>query len=226
MQVSCVYAREIWWGALWHVGLQQLAPMMDDELRPWWFRARSLVPAPLARSLDSLILLVTWNIWKERNRRTFQGTRAPPTELLQLIAQEGDDWLAAGFQSAAACPDQLIAVGVFALVANFSLVIGPLPQPPLFCFSFECVGVLVCWLLAVRAFSKKKRKGNVLSAFYEDGLAIGQPCRSMKQASSHRPVSQSKHPVAYLYCTHHKKVLQSGMNRKHNYDPLMIFNCV
>lgn len=100
MLLSCVFAREVWWRTLRYVHLQHLAPAADDvggSARALW----SLVPAGCARSLDSLVLLVSWNLWKERNRRTFDAVRALPPGLLQLIAQEADEWLATGFSSLA-----------------------------------------------------------------------------------------------------------------------------
>jgi hypothetical protein len=45
------------------------------------------------------MLLVSWEIWKERNRMTFDGNNRTPTDLLALIHDEGDSWIAAGFRS-------------------------------------------------------------------------------------------------------------------------------
>jgi hypothetical protein len=45
------------------------------------------------------VLLVSWEIWKERNRRTFDGNSRTPTDLLALIHDEGDSRIAAGFRS-------------------------------------------------------------------------------------------------------------------------------
>jgi hypothetical protein len=61
-----------------------------------------MVPPVLSRSFDSLVLLVSRNLWKkERNNRTFEGRQTQVTALLEHIAQEGDAWLAAGFNALA-----------------------------------------------------------------------------------------------------------------------------
>lgn len=99
--LSCFYAWEVWWRVLRHIHLQHLAPNADHELRQWWLQMRSLVPPGLSRSFNSLVLLVAWNLWKERNNRTFQRTQAQPTALLEVIAQEGNSWVAAGFNALA-----------------------------------------------------------------------------------------------------------------------------
>jgi hypothetical protein len=61
----------------------------------------SHVPHGLARPFDSLVLLVAWNLGKERNNRTFEGLQRQPTVLLEQLVQEGNSWLAAGFNALA-----------------------------------------------------------------------------------------------------------------------------
>lgn len=99
--LACVFAREVWWRALHHIHLQHLAPSGDDQLPEWWLRARSRVPPSLSRALDSLVLLITWNLWKERNRRVFDKKQKQVTALLEQIGEEADSWIAAGFNSLA-----------------------------------------------------------------------------------------------------------------------------
>jgi hypothetical protein len=67
----------------------------------WWLQARTLVPNAFRRGFDSLVLLVSWEVWKERNRRTFNGNSRTPAHLLALIRDEGDSWIASGFRSLA-----------------------------------------------------------------------------------------------------------------------------
>ena len=50
---------------------------------------RALVPETLCRGFDSLVLLVSWEIWKKRNRRTFDDKSISTTQLLCLTWTEG-----------------------------------------------------------------------------------------------------------------------------------------
>jgi hypothetical protein len=44
----------------------------------------------------SLILLVIWEVWKERNDRVFNRRAAAPPSLLAKIKSEASAWMAAG----------------------------------------------------------------------------------------------------------------------------------
>lgn len=59
-------------------------------------QARGELPRTLRRSFDSLVLLVSWVLWSERNRRTFDGLSKTTTEVLALVREEGAEWVAAG----------------------------------------------------------------------------------------------------------------------------------
>jgi len=47
---------------------------------------------------DSLVILTSWMIWNERNRRTFDGIAKTVTELLASIEEEAVSWLLARFR--------------------------------------------------------------------------------------------------------------------------------
>jgi hypothetical protein len=57
------------------------------------------VPKAARKEFDSAVLLTSWNLWKERNRRTFDRVSRTPQELLRLIVDEAHSWIAAGFTS-------------------------------------------------------------------------------------------------------------------------------
>jgi hypothetical protein len=98
---ACVFTREIWYRILSTVGLQHTAPLPSDMLVDWWLEATKPVPQALSRGFDSLVLLVSWELWKERNRRTFDGVCATATLVLLRIRTEGESWIAAGFSKLA-----------------------------------------------------------------------------------------------------------------------------
>jgi hypothetical protein len=89
---ACVYSRKVWFRLLHSAGLQQLVPDSAARLADWWFQVRLQVPRQLRRGFDSMLLLITWGLWKERNRRTFQGERLLPAQLVQRVIDEANAW--------------------------------------------------------------------------------------------------------------------------------------
>lgn len=93
---SCVFTREVWHRVLTLLGIPHLCPVGDRPLDVWWMEARGALSGALRRSFDSVVLLVSWIIWKERNRRTFDSLSKSTTEVLAQIQDEGSEWIAAG----------------------------------------------------------------------------------------------------------------------------------
>jgi len=52
----------------------------------------------IQHGFDSLLFLVGWMTWKERNMWMFDGSSASPAELTQLIIDRTNVWLMAGFK--------------------------------------------------------------------------------------------------------------------------------
>ncbi|XP_066391720.1 uncharacterized protein [Miscanthus floridulus] len=94
---SCVYAREVWSCLLHSLGSLATAPQQDSSLLDWWLLGRATLPQALRRSFDSLVLPVSWCLWKERNRRTFDHRSLMPPELLCCILDEANAWIGAGY---------------------------------------------------------------------------------------------------------------------------------
>jgi hypothetical protein len=61
----------------------------------WWEATSNIQEAP-KKALRTLILLVAWEIWTERNRRTFQQKELSTTSLLAKIKEEAKIWALAG----------------------------------------------------------------------------------------------------------------------------------
>ena len=70
------------------MGFQHLRPNDDSSLVDWWQQAWVEVPESFRRGFDSLVLLVSWEVWKERNRRTFDGNNKTPAQVLALIRDD------------------------------------------------------------------------------------------------------------------------------------------
>ncbi|RCV12309.1 hypothetical protein SETIT_2G258700v2 [Setaria italica] len=56
----------------------------------------------LAKGVRSLVILVTWSIWRERNARTFNDLEKSVARLVQWIKDEAKLWGAAGSKHLAA----------------------------------------------------------------------------------------------------------------------------
>jgi hypothetical protein len=90
--LHCVFAKEVWLHmSSWSNGLIRL-PSDNTSVEDWWHLSLRSFPAAQRRNVAALMMYTMWNIWKERNRRIFEGTTATPASLL---VHQGRDRLAA-----------------------------------------------------------------------------------------------------------------------------------
>jgi hypothetical protein len=80
------------------VRLQHLVPLDDSCLSERWQNTRTAILKPFKRSFDSLVLLVSWKVWKERNQRTFDSITRTLAQLFTLILEDADAWIVVGFR--------------------------------------------------------------------------------------------------------------------------------
>ncbi|XP_066320627.1 uncharacterized protein [Miscanthus floridulus] len=105
MFVGCVLARQLWFSLLAPVGLTALVPATTEELASWWLRQRLRLEVALRLAFDSLVLLTSWILWRERSNRTFSRTAPGVQELYLKLVREADDWVQAGFKTlSVVCP--------------------------------------------------------------------------------------------------------------------------
>jgi len=96
--VGCSLAREIWYAVLLRLHWQQLAPgSYIFCLADWWSSARKLIPKINRRSFDSMVILISWILWNERNRRVFDHQVRTSRQLLDFIADEAVQWVLASY---------------------------------------------------------------------------------------------------------------------------------
>nr|ACE86393.1 putative retroelement protein [Sorghum bicolor] len=75
----------------------QLAPQPTvTHFSGWWKKTTSDVPKEARKGLNSLIILVAWEIWKHRNTCVFDNMRPNVQEVLRAISSEGGIWCSAG----------------------------------------------------------------------------------------------------------------------------------
>jgi len=96
---TCPFSREIWFNILRKLGWERLTPDMHTLNFPsWWLDARKQVPKAGRRGFDSLVILVSWIVWKERNDRTFDRCVRTIDEVVRRALDEILAWSLAGFR--------------------------------------------------------------------------------------------------------------------------------
>ena len=56
------------------LGLQALAPGLDDEVfDDWWEKVNNRVSGQVQKGVNSLVILGAWNMWNHRNWCVFDG---------------------------------------------------------------------------------------------------------------------------------------------------------
>jgi hypothetical protein len=95
--VACVFARDIWAQILNKVGLLPLAPEITDVVfQDWWRKAEQKVPNSKRKGFNSLVILVSWRLWKQRNTCVFDGVSPSIRSMLQEIHEDVKLWGMAG----------------------------------------------------------------------------------------------------------------------------------
>ena len=95
---KCRYTKRIWSSLRDWIGLHDLDPSTWDFLqsvKEWWNNVIHKKGAN-RKALASLAMLVSWEIWLERNARVFQNKAITATMLLQKIKNEVVLWSTAG----------------------------------------------------------------------------------------------------------------------------------
>jgi hypothetical protein len=75
----------------WLVQTQEWTP--DFSIEAWW-TMMPCNPKPNHKAIASIMMLVSWKIWKERNVRVFNMKAVPTMVLLKIIKSETRLWVA------------------------------------------------------------------------------------------------------------------------------------
>jgi len=100
--LGCDFARQVWFEMLRPLQLSALVLGDDGDIADWWLLQRRRVDKASRPLFDSLLLLVAWSIWKERNARVFGRAPAPASAVAASAFAEGEEWALAGFAPLAA----------------------------------------------------------------------------------------------------------------------------
>jgi hypothetical protein len=80
--VSCVFAWQIWKSILHNLGLLAIVPQPGcTRFSNWWCQSIKKIEESLRKGLNSLIILVAWEIWKHHNACVFEGLYPAPNKL-------------------------------------------------------------------------------------------------------------------------------------------------
>jgi hypothetical protein len=66
-----------------------------DEVEDWW-TSIAFAHDGRRKSIATLLMLVTWELWKERNARTFNNVSTMPTIIFDKIKLEARNWVLVG----------------------------------------------------------------------------------------------------------------------------------
>ena len=95
--IGCVFSRQIWALSLQILDLAAIAPTAENtSLFSWWAQSIKRVPKEARKGLNTLIILIAWEIWKFRNSCVFEGSPVSIQQLLQKIGNECLLWCMAG----------------------------------------------------------------------------------------------------------------------------------
>jgi hypothetical protein len=95
--ISCVFSREVWFRIFSLVNLRQLSPTTADLVfQDWWANLEAKVPYALRKGINSLVMLVAWWLWKQRNNCVFEGDPPSGNQIIQNIKDDAQRWCLAG----------------------------------------------------------------------------------------------------------------------------------
>ena len=93
---GCVLSREVWAWLLRELKLNVLPPTSSSRFCSWWKRTATSLEKSLRKGFNSLVILVSWELWKHRNACVFDGVRPQAQTVLTHVAAEGHLWCLAG----------------------------------------------------------------------------------------------------------------------------------
>jgi hypothetical protein len=102
LTIQCSYSREVWYHLLLARRLHRHTPAAHDVIHSWWKRLQEGTLVPARREVNTLMILVTRELWLERNARTFDKVAVLPMELCRRIIAEFEQWKRTGLWGSAA----------------------------------------------------------------------------------------------------------------------------
>jgi hypothetical protein len=90
---DCTFTKQVWSVIKSWFGLSILDTIsINGSLHGYWHKCRRKVDRTHRKAFNGLMIHFWWNIWKERNRRTFQNKSLPAREVAFLCKEEVDQF--------------------------------------------------------------------------------------------------------------------------------------
>jgi len=87
--IQCPFARELWFNLFSKLGWEPVSPSAQDrQLAAWWTVARKCIRKDGRQCFDSVVILVSWMLWKERNNRMFERATRSALAMLAWVVDE------------------------------------------------------------------------------------------------------------------------------------------
>ena len=86
--LHCPFAIQVWELVRTWSGDTIKVPTQGETIEEWWCDALMQPTKNERRQAAAYLMYTAWNLWKERNRRVFEGKAAEPKIVLQLIKEE------------------------------------------------------------------------------------------------------------------------------------------
>ena len=80
------------------LGKQDHSPLIwrhEGTVQDWWLKTINF-GGHIKKATASVLMLVMWEVWKERNARVFRNTASPTTIIVAKIKEEAHLWALAG----------------------------------------------------------------------------------------------------------------------------------
>lgn len=94
--LHCAMSKQIWWNTLDWLGMSSRFVGSNLVIAETWSHLRNGLPKQTGKELDTIFVLVAWQLWKERNARVFQREASTEVVVLARIKEEALAWVAAG----------------------------------------------------------------------------------------------------------------------------------
>jgi hypothetical protein len=92
-----VFTCQVWFFIFQYLNLVVDLPTAESSSFPaWWCNTIQAAPKDMWKGLNSLIILVAWEVWKHRNSCVLEGIRPSIQILLQTVTNESSLWCMAG----------------------------------------------------------------------------------------------------------------------------------
>ena len=85
---DCVFSKQVWSDLKQWLGLTAIDIVpMTCSIHSYWRKCRAKIDKDRRKAFDCIMIYLWWNVWKERNRRTFQNKSMQPRQVALLCKE-------------------------------------------------------------------------------------------------------------------------------------------